>query len=94
MHMAFSTTNKAACQQYKSSLLLPLGRKKINDKVTWITIDCDECRTHCQYKNHSKENTATIICDILNHSQKNFVIEIKPISWSNFFQKWISKSKP
>ena len=25
--------------------------------------------------------SATIICDILNHSQKNFVIEIKPISW-------------
>jgi len=24
--------------------------------------------------------SATIICDILNHSQKNFVIEIKPIS--------------
>jgi len=23
-----------------------------------------------------------MICDILNHSQKNFVIEIKPISWS------------
>jgi len=22
-------------------------------------------------KKHSKENTATIICDILNHSQKN-----------------------
>jgi len=34
----------------------------------------------CEYKNHSKDNTATIICDILNHSQENFVIEIKQIS--------------
>jgi len=53
-----------------------------------------ECSTYWQYKNHSKENTDTIICDILNHSQENFVIEIKPITWSNFFQKWISKSNP
>jgi len=31
-----------------------------------------------------------------NHSQVNFVIEIKQIfwSWSNFFQKSISKSNP
>ena len=28
-----------------------------------------------------KKNTATIICDILNHSEENFVIEIKQISW-------------
>jgi len=35
----------------------------------------------CEYKNHnSKENNSTIICDILNHSQENFVIEIKQIS--------------
>jgi len=34
----------------------------------------------CEYKNHnSKENNSTIICDILNHSQENFVIEIKQI---------------
>ena len=32
--------------------------------------------------NNSKENTATIICDILNHPKENFIIEIKPISWS------------
>jgi len=30
---------------------------------------------------------ATIICDILNPSQENFVIEIKQTSWSNFFSK-------
>jgi len=35
-----------------------------------------------EYKNHSKENNTNIICDILNHSQENFVIEIKHISWS------------
>jgi len=34
----------------------------------------------CGYRNHSKENTATLICDILNQSQGNFVIEIKQIS--------------
>jgi len=31
----------------------------------------------CANKNHSKENTTTIICDILNHSPGHFVIEIK-----------------
>ena len=31
----------------------------------------------CEYKNHSKENTTIIICDILNHSQRKFFIEIK-----------------
>jgi len=36
----------------------------------------------CEYKNHCKEDTTTIIGDILNHSQENFVIEIKQISWS------------
>jgi len=44
----------------------------------------------CAYKNHSKENTTTIICDILNNSPGNFVIEIKQISWScpdPFFSK-------
>ena len=35
-----------------------------------------------EYKNHNKENNSTIICDILNHSQENFVTEIKQISWS------------
>ena len=53
-----------------------------------ITIDCDECNTYWQYKNHSKENTATIISDILNHSQENSVIDIKQISCPdpNFFK--------
>jgi len=40
----------------------------------------------CEYKNHSKENTTTIICDILNHSQGKFVIEIKQISGPIFFK--------
>jgi len=35
-----------------------------------------------EYKSHSKENSSTIICDILNQSQENFVTEIKQISWS------------
>jgi len=52
----------------------------------------------CEYKNYSKESNSTIICDILNHSQENFDIEIKQISWSCpdlfFFSKWISKSNP
>jgi len=34
----------------------------------------------CEYKKHSKENTTTIVCDILNHSDGNFVIEIKQLS--------------
>jgi len=33
-----NTTNKAAYQQYKSSLLLPLRRKRIYDKVTRIIL--------------------------------------------------------
>jgi len=33
-----------------------------------------------EYKSHSKENSSTIICDILNQSQENFVTEIKQIS--------------
>jgi len=37
----------------------------------------------CENKNHNcKENNSTIICDILNHSQENFVIETKQISRS------------
>jgi len=36
--------------------------------------------TFCEYKNHSKENTATIFCDSLNHCQENFVVDIKQIS--------------
>jgi len=47
--MPLSTTNKAANQQYKSTLLLPLRRKKIYDKVTRIIIDCDECSTWAQF---------------------------------------------
>jgi len=43
--MPLNTTNKAAYQQYKSCLLLPLCWKKIYDKVTRITIDCDERST-------------------------------------------------
>ena len=35
---------------------------------------------HTDNIKNNKENTATIICDILNHSQENFIIEIKPIS--------------
>ena len=33
-----------------------------------------------EYEDHSKENTTTIICDILSPSQGNFVTEIKQIS--------------
>ena len=36
----------------------------------------------CEYENHNKENATTIICDVLNHSQGNLVIEIKQISCS------------
>ena len=32
--------------------------------------------------------------DSLTFTQENFVVEVKPISWSNFFQKQISKSNP
>jgi len=46
--MPLSTTNKAAYQQYKSSLLRPLRRKKIYDKVTRMIIDCDKWRTYWQ----------------------------------------------
>jgi len=48
----------------------------------------------CEYKTHSRVNNYTIVCDILNHSQENFIIEIKQISWSNCFQQLISKSNP
>ena len=75
-----------AYQHYKSSLLLPLRRNKIYDKVTRIIMSA----THtdkiilifCEYKNHSKENITKINGDILNHSQGNFDTEIKKISWS------------
>ena len=91
--MPLSTTNKAAYQQYKSSLLLPLRRKKNYDKATRIISLIVMCAPHtdkiilsfCEYKNHSKENTSTIMSMwhlILNHSQGNFVMEIKQISWS------------
>jgi len=37
----------------------------------------------CECKNHnSEENNSTIICDIMNHSQENCVIETKQISRS------------
>jgi len=36
--------------------------------------------TDNEYKKHGKENTATIICDILNHFEENFIVQIKPIS--------------
>jgi len=78
-HMPFSTTNIQHTSNIRAAHYFHLARK-INDEVTRITIDCDECSTYCQYKKHSKENTATIIYDILNHSQENFVIEIEPIS--------------
>jgi len=83
-HMPLSTTNKAAYQHYKSSLLLPFRRKKFSLKKH--INDYDECSTYwpnnfdfCEYENHSKENTTTITCDILNRSQGNFVIEMKQI---------------
>jgi len=43
----------------------------------------------CQKKNIIVKKTlpTTIICDFLNYSQENFVIEIKQISWSIFFSK-------
>jgi len=35
----------------------------------------------CKYKYHNrKENNSTITCDILNHSQENFVTEVKQTS--------------
>jgi len=91
-----------AALQYKSSLLLPLRGKKTYNKITRIIVDCDECSTNWQKDfdivvniTHSKENTTTIICDILNHSQGNVVVESQHrnptsylfLSWSNFFQK-------
>jgi len=36
--------------------------------------------TICEYENHSKENTTAMLCDILNHSSGNFVVEEKQIS--------------
>ena len=44
-------------------------------------------------KTIAKKNTVTdaVIYDILNHSQENFIIEMKPMSWSSpdpiFFSK-------
>jgi len=81
--MPFSTTNKAVYQQFKSSLLLLPGRKKLtinNTNYHWLW--WVQHILYWQYKNHTKENTAIIICDSLNHSQENFVIEIKQISSS------------
>jgi len=63
-----------------------------NTNYFWLVMSAAHTDNEC--KKHSEENTATIICDILNHSQEKFVIEIKPMSWSNFFQKWTSKSNP
>ena len=80
-----ANSNHKICYNFFSTCTCaPPTLKKVPPpmKVTRITIDCDECSTYWQYKNHRKENTATIICDILKHCQENFVIEIKPISWS------------
>ena len=52
----------------------------------------------CEYKNHSKENNSTILLWHLEslsgkfryRNQTNVLI----LSWSDFFQKWISKSNP
>jgi len=76
--------HKAAYQQYKSSLLFPVHQKNIYDKVTRIIIDCDVCSTFWQsfsffvtIRKHYQH-----LCNILNHSPGNFIIEIKQISWS------------
>jgi len=94
-NMPLNTTNKAAYQQYKSSLLLPLCRKKCttssrNYHWLWWVLHIVTKSFWFFDTNHSKENTTTIICDILNHSQGKFVIDIKKISWScpdKFFSK-------
>jgi len=48
-------------------------------------------------KTISKENTSTLICDILNHSQGNFVVESNkypdPVL-IEFFSKISTKSNP
>jgi len=78
-----------AALQYKSSLLLPLRGKKTYNEITQTIVDCDECSTYWQKAfdifvntTHSNENTTTIICAILNHSQGNVVIEIQQVSCS------------
>jgi len=49
--------------------------------VNIITIKIIRKQHFFKYKK-SSENHSTIICDILNHSQENFVVEIKQISLS------------
>ena len=66
-HVPLSTTDNTACQHCKSSWLWWV--QHILTKYCWFF--------YC-----SKENTTTIIFDVLNHSQGNFVSEIKRISWS------------
>jgi len=56
--------------------------KKFAINCTRITTDCNECSTYkiilffCEYQNHSKENTTTIICDIVNRALTNAVPKI------------------
>ena len=45
----------------------------------------------CEYKNYNKQNNSTIICDILNQPQENFVIEIKQISSHPVLIQFFSK---
>ena len=80
--MTFSTTNKAAYQQYKSSSLLPLGRKKSTMKQHESPLVVMSAAHTDNIKNTAKKTLppSFVSCDILNHSQGNFVIEIKPIS--------------
>ena len=67
--------NKAVYQQYKRSLLLP-PRRKISTmkKHELSSIVMSAAHTDklilifCEYKNHSKENNNTIICDQCCHS--------------------------
>jgi len=87
--MPLSTTNKAAYQHYKSSLQQYFHVAGKNyDKETWITTDCDECSTCWQNNIDFFVNMKTIakktlsLSFVTHHSQGNFVIEIRQISWS------------
>jgi len=61
--MTFSTTKQHTSNIRAAHYFHLVGKN--NDEVTRITIGCDECSTYWQYKKHTKENSATIICDIL-----------------------------
>jgi len=87
--MTLSTTNKAAYQHYKSTLILPLRGKNIYDKITRIIIDCDECNTYWQNNFDFFVNIKTIAKKTLPPSfvtswitLREIVIEIKHITWS------------